>query len=228
MKFKWIVLCSLGLMAMQAGAGEMATLKTQKEILSYGIGVSVARNLRKQDADVDIELLHKGLQDGLAGRDLLMPERELRKVMNQYQGEIRQKMLLSRRVAIEDNRKKSEAFLAKNKAMDGVVALPSGLQYRVLKTGQGRMPLESDIVLCNYRGTLLDGTEFDSTDEGKPASLKVSALIQGWKEALQLMPVGSKWQLAIPPQLAYGERGVGSDIGPNETLLFDVEVVAIK
>jgi len=136
--------------------------------------------------------------------------------------------MLSKRIATEDNKKKGEAFLQANKAKEGVVALPNGLQYKVLKAGDGRKPLESDMVLCHYRGTLLDGTEFDSTEAERPATLKVSALINGWKEALKLMPAGSKWQLAIPPQLAYGERGVGGDIGPNETLLFEVELVAIK
>jgi len=228
MKLKWIVLCGLGCMVMQAGAEEIVALKTKKDMLSYGIGVSVAKNFRQQETDVDMDLLVKGLKDGLTGTKLLMPEKELRKVLNIYQGEVRQKTVLSKRIAAEENKKKGEAFLLKNETRDGVIALPNGMQYRILKTGDGRKPLESDMVLCNYRGSLLDGTEFDATEAGRPATLKVSSLISGWKEALKLMSAGSKWQIAIPPQLAYGERGVGSDIGPNETLLFEVELVAIK
>lgn len=223
------MLCGfLGLTVAQAGTAEEVALKTQKEMLSYGIGVSVARNFRKQQTDVDMAMLMKGLKDGLSGEKLLMPERDLRRVMNAYQVEARQKALADRRMAIEDNRKKGDTFLQENKAREGVVALPSGLQYKIVKAGDGRKPTDSDMVQCNYRGTLLDGTEFDGTESGHPATLKMSSLITGWKEALKLMPAGSRWQIAIPPQLAYGERGVGGDIGPNETLLFDVELVAVN
>ncbi|MBS1159161.1 MAG: peptidylprolyl isomerase, FKBP-type [Proteobacteria bacterium] len=211
-----------------AGAAETGQLASDKDKLSYGIGVSVARNFKKQASDVDIDLMIKGLRDALAGDRLLLPEKDLRRVMNAYQTEIRQKATLTRRTAIEENRKKSEAFFAANRAKDGVVTLPSGLQYRVLRAGQGRKPIDSDQVICNYRGSLLDGTEFDASEDGKPASLKLSALIAGWKESMKLMPVGAKWQIFIPPQLAYGERGVGSDIGPNETLIFEVELLAIN
>lgn len=211
-----------------AGAAETGQLASDKDKLSYGIGVSVARNFKKQASDVDIDLMIKGLRDALAGDRLLLPEKDLRRVMNAYQTEIRQKATLTRRTAIEENRKKSEAFFAANRAKDGVVTLPSGLQYRVLRAGQGRKPIDSDQVICNYRGSLLDGTEFDASEDGKPASLKLSALIAGWKESMKLMPVGAKWQIFIPPQLAYGERGVGSDIGPNETLIFEVELLGIN
>jgi len=148
--------------------------------------------------------------------------------MNAYQTEIRQKATLTRRVAIEENKKKGEAFLTANRTKDGVITLPSGVQYKILLAGQGRKPIDSDLILCNYRGNLLDGTEFDATEDGKPASLKLSALIAGWKETMKLMPVGSKWQIFIPAQQAYGERGVGSDIGPNETLIFEVELLGIN
>lgn len=209
-------------------AAESAVLNSDHDKLSYGIGVSIARNFKKQDTDVDIGLLIKGLKDALAGEKLQLPEKDLRKVMNAYQTELRQKATLTRRVAIEDNKKKGDAFLAANKLKDGVVTLPSGVQYKVLQAGQGRKPIDSDLILCNYRGNLLDGTEFDATEEGKPVSLKLAALIAGWKETMKLMPVGSKWQIFIPAQLAYGERGVGSDIGPNETLIFEVELLGIN
>jgi FKBP-type peptidyl-prolyl cis-trans isomerase len=206
----------------------MTVLKTDKDKLSYGIGVSVGRNFKKQETDVDLNLMIKGLKEGLAGEKLLLSEKELRKVMNNYQTEVRKNLILAKRLAIEENKKKGEAFLAENKTKSGVVALPSGVQYLVLKAGNGKMPAETDMVEVQYRGTLLDGTEFDATEEGHTANLKVSALIAGWKEALKLMPAGSKWKIFIPAQHAYGERGVGGDIGPNETLVFEVELIAIK
>ncbi|MFZ2268591.1 MAG: FKBP-type peptidyl-prolyl cis-trans isomerase [Azonexus sp.] len=228
MKTKLISLACLAFLTGQAVAAESAPLNTDKDKLSYGIGVSVARNFKKQGSDIEIDLLVKGLRDALAGDKLLLPEKELRKVMNAYQTEIRQKATLTRRIAIEDNRKKGEAFLAANKAKDGVITLPSGVQYKVLQAGNGKTPIDSDLIVCNYRGSLLDGTEFDATEDGKPANLKLSALIAGWKESMKLMPVGSKWQIFIPAQHAYGERGVGSDIGPNETLIFEVELLGIN
>jgi FKBP-type peptidyl-prolyl cis-trans isomerase FklB len=228
MKLKWIVVCSLILVANQARAEESTDLKTDKDKLSYGIGVSVAKNFKKQGTEVDLDILIKGLKSALAGEKLLLPEKELQKVMNKYQGEVRQKALLNKRLALEDNKKKGLAFLAENKTKEGVITLPSGVQYRIIKAGNGNKPVDSDVVKVFYRGTLLDATEFDATEADKPVDLKVSALIAGWKEALTLMPTGSKWQIFIPSQLAYGERGVGSDIGPNETLVFEVELLAIK
>ncbi len=201
--------------------------KSDKDRVSYGIGVEVGRNFRKQEVEVNQEILLKGLNDALSGSKLQIPEKELRKVMNVFQASVRQKTMMNKRVATEENRKKGEAYQAAFKAKEGVVTLPSGVQYKIIKAGEGAKPTEASTVLCHYRGTLLDGTEFDGT-EGQPAALKVASLIPGWKTALQLMPVGSKWQIVIPPNLAYGERGVGADIGPSETLLFDVELVSIK
>jgi FKBP-type peptidyl-prolyl cis-trans isomerase FklB len=149
--------------------------------------------------------------------------------MRTFQAELRQRQAVARTKAAEDNKKQGNAFLAENKTKEGVVTLPSGLQYKILKAGGGKTPTDADTVECHYRGTLLNGTEFDSSHlTGKPATIKVTAVIPGWKEALKLMPVGSKWQLFIPPQLAYGERGAGHEIGPNATLLFEVELLAIK
>ncbi len=133
------------------------------------------------------------------------------------------------KAAAETNKKEGEAFLAANKANGGVVVLPSGLQYKVLTQGTGPKPVASDTVVCNYRGTLIDGKEFDSSyKRGQPATFPVSGVIKGWTEALQLMPVGSKWQLFIPPDLAYGDRGASSDIGPGATLIFEVELLSIQ
>ena len=224
---KWMVVLAVGFAATHANAEEQV-LNTKKDMLSYGIGVNVAKTLKKDEVDIDTQLLLKGLQDGLAGAHLLMPERKLRLVMNDFQGELRRKQMLNHAAAAEENMKKEQAFLDGNKNKDGVVTLASGMQYKILEAGKGKKPTDTDTVDCYYRGTLLNGTEFDGTEPGKPATLKLSMLIEGWKEALKLMPAGSKWQIFIPSRLAYGSRGVGSDIGPNETLVFEVALLDIK
>lgn len=226
--WKWMMVLGLGFLVAQANAEEAQVLKTQRDVQSYGIGVNIAKSFKRDDIDIDLELLVKGMKDAMAGDKLLMPEKDLRRAMNSFQSELRQKAAARSRIAAVDNKKKGDDFLAQNKTREGVVTLASGVQYKVLKAGNGKLPTEADTVECHYRGTLLDGSEFDSTEPGKPAMLKVAQLIPGWKEALKLMPAGSKWQLYIPPQLAYGPRGVGSDIGPNETLVFEVELLAVK
>jgi FKBP-type peptidyl-prolyl cis-trans isomerase FklB len=224
------IIVTLALTVSHGAVGAEQTLETNRDKISYAIGVDLVRNFRKQEVEFDPEIMMKGVHDALGGSKLLIPDKEMRRAMNGLQAEVRQKMALTRRLAADENKRRGAAYLEENKGNEGVVVLANGLQYRVLKAGlpDGRKPVDSDLVDCHYRGTLLDGTEFDSTDPSKPATLKVSALIAGWKEALKLMPVGAKWRLAIPSPLAYGERGVGSDIGPNETLLFEVELVAIK
>lgn len=228
MSGKHIAALGLGLLAAQAFAGDAPTFQSDMDKVSYGIGVDVARNLRKQEVGVNAELLVRGVHDGLAGEKLAVPEKELRKLVKNFQAEVRRNMMLNHKSAAEANKKKGDAFLAENRAREGVVALASGVQYRVLREGAGRRPADTDKVECHYRGTLLDGTEFDATEPGRPAMLAVSQVIAGWKEALKLMAEGSKWQIVIPPQSAYGERGVGADIGPNETLVFEVELLAVK
>jgi len=228
MTLKWIMILELGLLVVQASAEEMPALKTEKDKISYSIGVDVARNFKKQEVDVDPDILMMGLKDGLSGQKLLMTEKDIRKVTQAFQAEVRRKMVINQRAAAEENRRKGSAFLAENRTKEGVVALPSGVQYKVLNAGGGRKPVNADTVECNYRGTLIDGTEFVGTEPGKPATLKVAELIPGWKEALKLMPVSSRWQIFIPSQLAFGERGAGHDIGPNETLILDVELLAVK
>jgi len=241
MKLKRIAIAGLGLLAMQAQANNNDTsaleqppaaagqaFNTRMDVVSYGIGVEVARNFKKQDITIDPERLMQGLKDGLSGERLQLPEKELKQTMNTFQNDLRQKMTMTKRVTALENKKRGETFLSQNQARDDVKTLPNGVQYRVVKAGDGRKPTEGDMVECRYRGTLLDGTQFDGTEAGKSAKLKVSSLIPGWKDALKQMPEGSQWQLFIPPQLAYGERGVGSDIGPNETLLFDVELLAVN
>ena len=229
MRLKLIVALGVLFLAAQAYAGEPTELKTQKDKVSYGIGVDVARNFTRLGIDFDLEILVKGMRDVLSGEKLLMSESDLRATMNDYQSELKGKMLKAMQVASADNKRKGDAFLEENKKKEGVGALPSGLQYKILKAGDGKTPTDADMVECQYRGTLIDGTEFDSSYwSGKPAVLKVAGLIPGWTEALKLMPMGSKWQLFIPPQLAYGERGASRDVGPNATLIFELELLAIK
>lgn len=228
MKYAMIYLCSFVLVSGQAWSEEAKEIKSDKDKLSYSIGASIGKNLKKETVDVDLGLLIKGLENGLTGEKLAIPEKEVRQVMSAYQSELRKKLMVNRQQAAEENKKKSEAFLAENKAKKGVTTLPSGVQYTIIKEGKGKKPTESDMVEVNYRGALANGTEFDATEPGHPANLKVSSLIAGWKQALSMMPAGSKWQIVIPPQLAYGERGVGSYIGPNEALVFEVELLAIK
>lgn len=216
-------------LTMPVHAAEESILKTKKDKISYGIGVSVGKNFIQQGIEIDLDMTVKGLRDSFSGGKLLISEDDLRATLNAYQEELKQKQVQIRKAAAENNMKEGEAFLAENKKKEGVVTLPSGLQYKILKAGKGKKPSETDTVECQYRGVFINGNEFDSSYRtGKPAIFKVAGVIAGWTEALKLMAVGSKWQLFIPPQHAYGERGAGNQIGPNATLIFDVELVAIK
>lgn len=203
-------------------------LKTQKDKVSYAIGMQVANNLNRQSLDVDPDVLLKGLKDEMAGKSL-MTDAEAHTTMSQVFAELRAKQEEKMKEAGEANKKSGEDFLAANKTKQGVVTTASGLQYKVITQGNGPKPTASDTVVCNYKGTLIDGKEFDSSyKRGEPASFPVSGVIKGWTEALQLMPVGSKYELYIPSELAYGERGAGADIGPNTTLIFEVELLSIQ
>jgi FKBP-type peptidyl-prolyl cis-trans isomerase FklB len=208
---------------------DQPALKDQKEKLSYALGMDVARTLRRQSIEIDPALFNKGLNDTYSGGKLLLSDDEARALITDMQKDTRKKLEDTRAQAADTNKKAGDAFLAENKKAQGIVALPSGLQYKVLKAGEGKKPALDDIVVCQYRGTLIDGKEFDSSyKRNEPATFPVKGVIKGWTEALQLMPVGSKWQLFIPPDLAYGERGAGAEIGPNSTLIFEVELVSIK
>jgi FKBP-type peptidyl-prolyl cis-trans isomerase FklB len=230
MKLNWMTLSALGLLAAPGSAEEALAFKTQKEKVSYGIGVDAARSFQRMGIDLDVDVLIKAMRDVYSGGKLLMTEEDLRATMTAYQADLREKRMSALRQTAADNKKAGDAFLAENKAKQGVVALPSGLQYKVLKQGSGPKPTDTDSVEVHYRGTLVDGTEFDSSyRRGQPGTFKVKGgVIPGWSEALLLMPVGSKWQFFVPPQLAYGERGAGRDIGPNATLVFEVELLAVK
>jgi FKBP-type peptidyl-prolyl cis-trans isomerase FklB len=206
------------------------TLKTQKDKASYAIGLNIGKSMHKDSVDVDPNILLRGMKDGLAGAKPLLTDEEAKAAMVALQADLRKKGEEKMLVQGEANKKQGDAFLAENKTKDGVVTLPSGLQYKILKEGTGPKPTTTDTVVCNYKGTLLDNTEFDSSyKRGQPATFPVSGVIKGWTEALQLMPVGSKWELFVPADLAYGARGgPGGGIGPNATLVFEVELMSIQ
>jgi UDP-GlcNAc:undecaprenyl-phosphate/decaprenyl-phosphate GlcNAc-1-phosphate transferase len=229
MRGKLLAFLAFGFLAANGYAQEAPAPKTQKEKVSYSLGVDVAKSFSKMGMDLDIDVFIKGLKDGFSGNKPLMTDDEMHATMSAFQNDLMKKQAQGKQTAAEENKKTGEAFLAENKKKEGVVTLPSGLQYKILKAGKGKKPIDSDTVECHYRGTLIDGTEFDSSySRGKPASFPVGGVIAGWTEALKLMPVGSKWQLFVPSQLAYKERGAGADIGPNSTLIFEVELLGIK
>ncbi|HLH09219.1 MAG TPA: FKBP-type peptidyl-prolyl cis-trans isomerase [Terriglobales bacterium] len=223
---------STGSSAAHAGTkptGKVTTLTTDKQKQSYAIGMSFGRSLKRDSLDLDLDILMQGLKDTLAGNKMLLTDQEAQATLSALQGQIMAQQKAKMEQAAVKNKQEGEAFLAANKTKDGVVALPSGLQYKILKQGTGPKPTANDTVVCNYRGTLINGTEFDSSEKhGGPATFPVKGVIKGWTEALQLMPVGSKWELFVPADLAYGERAPGGEIGPNATLIFDVELLSIQ
>jgi FKBP-type peptidyl-prolyl cis-trans isomerase FklB len=210
-----------------------APLTTRKQKFSYALGMNIGNglggNLKKQGVEVDWNLVAKGLKDAVAGGKTQLTEEEAQAVLKEVQTEVQKQQQEKTKEASDKNKGEGEAFLAANKGKDGVVTLPDGLQYKILTAGTGPKPAPTDSVVCNYRGTLINGTEFDSSyKRGQPATFGVSQVIKGWTEALQLMPVGSKWQLFIPSNLAYGPRGAGAEIGPDSTLIFEVELLSIQ
>ncbi len=213
-----------------AAASTPLVLKTEKDKTSYAIGMNIGKSMNKNSMDVDPAIVARGIKDALAGGKTLLTDDEAKAVMTTFQTEMRKKVEDKMQETAATNKKEGDAFLAANKGKEGVVTLPSGLQYKILTQGTGPKPTAQDTVECNYKGTLIDGTEFDSSAKhgGKPATFPVGGVIKGWTEALQLMPVGSKWQLYIPSDLAYGQRGAGGVIGPNATLIFDIELISIQ
>jgi FKBP-type peptidyl-prolyl cis-trans isomerase len=202
-------------------------LTTEKDKQSYAIGLNVGQSLHRDGIVVDPKILVQGLKDAMAGGKVLLTDDQIKTVMTDLRNQVRQEQEAKRLAAAETNKKEGTAFLAANATKPGVVTLPSGLQYKILVAGTGPKPTADDRVVCNYRGTLLDNTEFDSSyKRGQPATFPVTGVIKGWTEALQLMPVGSKWQLFIPADLAYGERGQAT-IAPNAVLVFELEVLSI-
>jgi FKBP-type peptidyl-prolyl cis-trans isomerase len=239
----WMIVVGAMLASGVAAAQEAPALKTQKDKISYALGMDLGNQLRKQAIEVDPALFGQGLKDALAGGEMLLTEKEARDAILVLQADLKTKEAGKRKDPDETNagndaetallaaynKRAGDEFLAENKKKDGVVTLPSGLQYKILKAGDGKKPTEADTVVCHYRGMLANGTEIDSSyQRNQPATFSVKSVIPGWREALQLMAVGSKYQLFIPPELAYGERGTERGIGPNATVLFEVELLDIK
>jgi FKBP-type peptidyl-prolyl cis-trans isomerase len=193
------------------------------------MGLDLAAQLKANGVDIDPAVFAKGMQDLLAGGRTLITDAEAKALIAELQKTMITKRLAEAKVIGDKNKAEGEKFLAANKAKEGVVTLPSGLQYKVLTAGTGPKPTPEQTVVCNYKGTLIDGKEFDSSyKRGQPATFPVKGVIKGWTEVLQLMPVGSKWQVVVPPDLAYGERGAGADVGPNATLIFEIELISVK
>jgi len=228
MKMRLMTIWIIGLAAALAQAADKPEFKDAREKNSYSVGANWGNSLKKQEVDVDLEVLIRGLREAFVGQSALSDE-QIRESMMALNKEIRAKQEEKRKQQGEKNKQEGEKFLAENKTKPGVVALPSGLQYKVLTDGSGESPKPGDVVTVNYRGTLIDGTEFDSSyKRGQPATFSVTGVIKGWTEALEQMKPGAKWQLFIPSDLAYGERGSGPTIGPNATLQFEVELVSSK
>jgi FKBP-type peptidyl-prolyl cis-trans isomerase FklB len=204
-------------------------LKTPKEKASYAIGLNIGKGLHKDSVDVDTAILLRGLKDAMAGGKALLTDDEAKAAMVAIQADLRKKQEAKMEIAGGENKKEGDAFLAANKAKEGVVTLPDGLQYKILKEGAGPKPSAADSVVCNYKGTLIDNTEFDSSyKRGQPATFPVGQVIKGWTEVLQLMPVGSRWQVFVPSELGYGPRGACGAIGPNAALIFEIELLSIQ
>jgi FKBP-type peptidyl-prolyl cis-trans isomerase FklB len=219
---------STGAAAQHHAAAAPLVLKTDKDKQSYAIGMNIGKSIHRDGVDVDPNILLRGMKDALAGGKTALSDDEAKSVMTNLQANMRKEQAEKAQQAGDANKKAGDAFLAANKTKDGVVTLPSGLQYKILTEGTGPKPTATDTVVCNYKGTLLDNSEFDSSySRNQPLTIPVSGVIKGWTEALQLMPVGSKWQLFIPSDLAYGPQAKGP-IGPNSTLIFEVQLLSIQ
>lgn len=217
------------LLASQVNAEEKKALQTTKEKQSYSIGADIGSKLKAQAIEIDPDTLALGIKDAVSGNKLLLTEQEINETLSTLQKELMEKQAERAKQLAEKNKEEGEAFLFENKKKEGVKTLLSGLQYKVIKEGTGKTPKADDTVVTNYRGTLTDGTEFDSSyKRGQPATFPVKGVIAGWTEALQLMKEGSKWELFIPSNLAYGERGAGNVIGPNAALIFEIELISVK
>ncbi|PLX82307.1 MAG: hypothetical protein C0617_14365 [Desulfuromonas sp.] len=230
-RLMWATAGTLGILLLASGCvaeDKKIELKDQNDKVSYAIGLSMGRDFEKQEIEVVPAIIAKGIKDGLSGAEALMTDEEIKETQLAFQEEVVAKQTARVENMKTENKEKGEAFLAENKEKEGVVTLESGLQYKVIEEGTGATPKVSETVTVNYKGTLIDGTEFDSSyKRGEPVSFPVGGVIPGWTEALQLMKEGAKWQLFIPATLAYGERGAGNVIQPNSALVFDVELLYI-
>jgi FKBP-type peptidyl-prolyl cis-trans isomerase FklB len=224
-----MAMCAAIALSGAAFAADAPELTNDKEKISYSIGMDIGGNLKRGSVEVDPDLLAKGLKDSYGGGKTILTEDEARKTIADFQKTLMAKQAETMQKLSEKNKADGEKFLAENAKKEGVKTLPSGLQYKEITPGKGKSPKTTDTVSTHYKGTLIDGTEFDSSyKRGEPVTFPVSGVIAGWTEALQLMKEGAKWQLFIPSNLAYGERGAGREIGPNATLIFEVELISVK
>lgn len=229
MKLHWIVAIALLIGAGTVRAQEASPLKDQKDKVSYSLGLNIGNNLKKQAINVNPDLLVRGIKDAYSSAKPLLTEAEVEEVLTAFKKDMAAKQQQEIAAISEKNKKEGAAFLAANKTKEGVKTTASGLQYKVVKQGTGPKPKATDTVKTTYKGSLIDGSVFDSSDQhGGSATFPVNGVIKGWTEALQLMEVGSKWQIFVPAELAYGERGAGDVIGPNATLVFEVELLSIE
>jgi FKBP-type peptidyl-prolyl cis-trans isomerase len=224
-----ILILTMALLPAAAAAQGSSPLLTDKDRLSYAMGMDLGAQLKTKSVEVAPEVFVRGLSDALTNAKTLLTPNEAKAIITELQKTIAVRQAAEAKLAGARNRAAGDAFIASNKTKKDVVTLPSGIQYTPLVTGTGAKPTLDDTVVCHYRGTLVDGKEFDSSyTRGQPATFAVKSVIKGWTEVLQLMPVGSKWQVVIPPALGYGDRGAGADIGPDATLIFEIELVAIN
>ena len=225
---KFIPTTLAAIMAISLNAAESTSFKSDKEKSSYAIGIDVGNNLKRNSLDLDVDQFAAGFKAAFTGGKMLLTEAEVRETLTALSAGLKEKAMAKRKEAGEASVKEGKEFLDANKKKEGIVTLPSGLQYKVIKAGTGAVPKATDTVKTHYRGTLINGTEFDSSyKRNEPAEFPVNGVIKGWTEALQIMKTGSKWQLYIPSELAYGENGAGADIPPNAVLTFDIELLEI-
>jgi FKBP-type peptidyl-prolyl cis-trans isomerase FklB len=224
-----MAMCGVVALSGASFAADAPELKSEKEKISYSIGMDIGGNLKRGSVEVDPDLLARGLKDSYVGGKTLLTEDQARQAIADFQKTLMAKQAETMKKLSEKNKADGEKFLAENAKKEGVKVLSSGLQYKEITPGTGKSPKAADNVTTHYKGTLIDGTEFDSSyKRGQPATFPVSGVIAGWTEALQLMKEGAKWQLFVPSRLAYGERGAGQVIGPNATLVFEVELISVK
>lgn len=228
MKHIFATILIMGLLATFSFAVEKPQLKDLKDKESYSLGFQFGQNMKSQGVELNLEAYTSGIQDALGGAKPKLSQEEINKTVSDLQKRIMTARQKESKEKADKNLAEGKAFLEENKKKEGIKTLPSGLQYKVLAEGSGKTPIATDSVTVNYKGTLIDGSEFDSSyKRGNPTTFQVNKVVKGWTEALQLMKEGSKWQLFIPPELGYGERG-GGPIPPNSTLIFEVELISVK
>ncbi len=229
MKYALVTVLSVLMLACQGVTQNKTELKTTQDSVSYAIGLNIGKNFKGQKVDVTVDAVAMGIQHVLDSSKVLMTDEQAQACMMAFQQRMMAKQEEVGKASGEKNKKEGEAFLAANKNKEGVKTTASGMQYKVIKMGTGPKPKADQTVSVQYKGTTIDGKEFDSSyKRGEPATFAVNQVIKGWTEAVQLMPVGSKWELFIPSELAYGDRGAGESIGPNATLIFEVELLSVK